>query len=86
MDHFADHAGGLSAPASDGAAVTPSDTEDLAATSRALWVGEGGDLSLVLSGGMAVTLSGVPAGTLLPVRARRIHAAGTTAGAIVALW
>lgn len=86
MDHYADHAGGLTAPAAAGASVTPSDAADLAATSRALWIGTGGDLALTLSGGDEVSLAGVPGGTLLPVRARRVRAAGTTAAGIVALW
>lgn len=86
MDRYEDHASSLVSPAADGVAVTPSDTADLAQTSRALYVGQGGDLSLVLASGRAVTLQGVPAGALLPLRARRVQATGTTAAAVVALW
>ena len=85
-DHFENHAPGLSAPAADGAAVSPSAAADLPVTSRAIWVGSGGDLAVELAGGGAVVLAGVPGGTLLPLRARAVRAGGTTAGALVALW
>jgi hypothetical protein len=86
MDVYADHAPSLTAPASAGAEVTPSNTAELARVSRALYVGAGGDLALELASGSQVTLGGVPGGTVLPVRARRVRASGTTASAIVALW
>lgn len=86
MDRYEDHTSSLVSPATAGVAVLPSDTADLAQTSRALYVGQGGDLSLVLASGSAVTLLAVPSGALLPLRARRVHATGTTAAGVVALW
>lgn len=71
-------------PATNAAAVTPSDSADLAVFARALWVGQAGDLVVTMLGGQTVTLAG--ASGLLPVRVRRVRATGTTAGAIVALW
>ena len=85
-DFFENHVPGLSAPAADGAAVTPSDMADLPVTSRAIWVGAGGDLSVELAEGGVVVLPGVPGGVLLPLRARGVRATGTTAGGLVALW
>ncbi|MFN0113329.1 MAG: hypothetical protein ACKVPY_01485 [Paracoccaceae bacterium] len=86
MDNFSGLPSNLTAPARDGAAVTPSDTTDLAFTSRALYVGQAGNLTAILAGGQTVAFQAVPAGTLLPVRVTRVTATGTTAGAIVALW
>lgn len=85
MDVYADHAPSLVSPASSGAEVTPSDA-DLPQVSRALYVAGGGDLSLELASGDEVTLRGVPSGAVLPVRARRVRASGTTASGVVALW
>jgi hypothetical protein len=86
-DTFATHSAGLDSPAIDAAAVTPHDTNDLAFTARALYVGTGGDVVAILKGDAAsVTFKSVPGGVVLPVAARRVLATGTTAANIVALW
>lgn len=66
-------------------AVTPSDSTDLAAPARALYVGGSGNVKINDSGNGAVTFYGVAAGSILPVMARRVYATGTTATNIVAL-
>lgn len=73
-------------PAVYAAAITPHDTNDLAYDIRAIYVGGAGDIALITTGGSAVTLSAVPAGSILPIRASRIKATGTTATLIVGLW
>lgn len=65
--------------------VTPSNTADLAVASDALWIGGAGDLAVVQGNGVATTLAAVPAGSWLPLQARRINATNTTATNIVAL-
>ena len=76
----------LSSPASKALEITPSDDTDLPAGVRALWVGGGGALSVILvDDTVPVLLSGVPSGTLLPIMPRRVRATGTTATAIVGL-
>lgn len=64
-------------PATTAAAVTPSDSTAL--TSRAVWVGGAGDLSVRLSGATSTTVvfTAVPAGTLLPLSVVRVMAATT---------
>lgn len=84
-DDFAAHQPGLTSPAAEAFAVTPSDGADLPRTARALYVGSGGDLRLALVAGGTVTLAGVQGGMVYPLRARRVLATGTTAGGIVAL-
>ena len=86
VDNFRSRATGLDAPASRGIAVTPNDATDISEVSRGIWVGAGGDLSVVfVDGGAPIVLSAVASGTLLPVRVSRVMATGTTASAIVAL-
>ena len=84
-DRFASHSSGLASPARDGFAITPSDDTDLAETVRALYVGVGGDLCLVLAGGAELVFANVAAGAVLPLRAARVKASGTTADALVGL-
>jgi hypothetical protein len=66
-------------------AVTPSDSVDLTTLARAIYVGGAGNVVAVQHDGTAVTFTGVPAGTVLPIAVRRINSTSTTATAIVAL-
>ncbi|MCE2759737.1 MAG: hypothetical protein ACK5X3_21035 [Pseudomonadota bacterium] len=72
-------------PASGAAAVTASDTTELGPC-RALYVGGAGNVVVQMPNrDTSITFSSVPAGTILPVMARRVMAA-TTATSIVALY
>lgn len=84
-DRFADHAASLVSPAHDGFAITPTDGVDLIEVTRALYVGVGGDLGVVLAGGAELMFSNVAAGSFLPLRVAQVKATGTNAGAIVGL-
>ena len=66
-------------------AITPSDTVSLVEAVRAVYVGVGGNLSIVPLNGPAVTLTGVQGGSILPIGAARINATGTTASLLVGL-
>lgn len=86
IDRFAGHGSGLTAPADQAASITPNDGADLPLATRGIYVGAGGNLAVILQGSaLPVTFVGVPTGTLLPVRAARVLATGTTAGSLVAL-
>lgn len=76
----------VTAPITAAVAVTPSDTTDLNYLTRAIYVGGGGDLTVVMANGVTVTFSAVPAGTMLPIRVNRVRTTGTSATLIVALW
>jgi len=67
------------------AAVTPSDATDLPFTTRAIYVGGTGAITLTMEAGGDVVFSAVPVGTVLRVKATRIKATGTTATLMVAL-
>src|SRR5579884_2034175 len=84
VDRYAGTGIDLLAPANDGAAVTPSDSANLPISSKRLWVGGAGNVSLVTVNGTPLTYTSVPAGTYLQVRAQQVKATGTTASNIVA--
>lgn len=73
-------------PALGGEAVTPSDSAELTQVGRALYVGAAGNVAVTTQDGSALTFVGVPAGSTLPVRAKKVLATGTTATSILNLW
>lgn len=83
-DRYANYGDDLLSPASDGAAVTPSDSATLAVASKRLWIGGAGDVVVVTVRGTVLTYTDVPAGTYLQVRAQQVKATGTTATNIIA--
>ncbi|MEM7422130.1 MAG: hypothetical protein AAF334_00325 [Pseudomonadota bacterium] len=84
-DFFEDRSSGLDSPGYDATPVVPNDGADLAVTSRALYLGSSGDVRVTTAGGTVVTFAAAPVG-MLPVRVSRVHATGTTAANIVAVW
>lgn len=71
-------------PARYGAAVTPSNSVNLPAPTRGLFIGTAGNLSVEMANG-TVTFTGVAVG-IFPIQCTRVNATGTTATNIVALW
>lgn len=72
--------------ATQGVAVTASDSTVLPVT-RGVWVGGAGNLAVVFAdGGSAVTLPGVQAGTMLSIAVTKVMSTNTTATSIVALY
>ncbi|MCY4333174.1 MAG: hypothetical protein OXC60_00675 [Litoreibacter sp.] len=86
MDKFSNFPTTPISPARNGEQVSPSDSTDLSQVSRALYIGQGGDLNVVMADGATILFEAVPGGSLLPVRAERVTASGTSASGIVALW
>lgn len=83
-DVFKDFQSGLESPATNLHAVTPSDTEDLSAASRAINVATAGEVRITTVGGTTETVY-IAAGIAFPVRARRVWLTGTNATGIVSL-
>lgn len=78
----------MTKPFVDGYAVTASDTVDLPRLADAIFMGTAGatgTIRLITEGGHDVTFVGVPVGTVLPVRTRRVYSTTTTASNMVAL-
>jgi hypothetical protein len=78
--------GGLESSALSGEVITKSDTVDFTRVSRGVYVGGAGDVAAVMSDGTVLTFSAVPAGTLLPIRCKRINSTNTTATLMLALY
>ena len=72
-------------PASGVFVITPSDTENFVKTTRSIFVGGGGNLSVLAADGSTAVLAGVPAGSVLPIAVRRVNASGTSATGLVGL-
>ncbi|GIT93273.1 hypothetical protein JANAI61_37310 [Jannaschia sp. AI_61] len=85
IDTFRGQATSLESPITNAQAVTPSDGADLSHATRALYVGQGGDLRVDMVGGATVTFVGLTAGWH-PIRVTRVHATSTTADHIVGGW
>lgn len=85
IDSFSALSSSLTAPATGGVAITPSDTVDLAQRPRVLYCTGSGNVRVVMMGSGTVTLPMI-AGQPLPVRVDRVMVTGTTATGIVGLW
>ena len=84
-DDFTNFRTGLESPPRRAFLVNPSDSVDMPASSRALNVGTTGDVRITTVFGDVVTLT-IARGIPFPIRAKRVHATGTTAVKIVALY
>jgi hypothetical protein len=73
-------------PADHAFLVAENDGADLSYATRALYVGGAGAVKVDMLGGETVTFSGVPAGTVLPIRVTKIYATGTTASLMIGLY
>jgi len=78
--------GGAGEPAANAEVVVPSDDSELSTVSRALYVGGGGDLAVVMLGGSEVIFSAVIAGTVLPIRVKKVKLTGTNASFVLNLY
>lgn len=66
------------------ASLAESDTA-IFPTTRAVYVGSGGDLAVEMNGGTQVTFAGVATGTILPIQIRKLLTT-TTAGSVLGLY
>jgi len=85
QDDFTGHTDGLTSPATAAEVISPDDTLDLAFVTRALYVGQGGDMNVMLKSGDVVVLRNMQPGVIYPLRAMQVLATGTTATDIVGL-
>jgi hypothetical protein len=67
-------------------AIVKSDSDNFAYQVRAIYVGGAGNVVVITPSGAVVTFSGVPAGSVLPVRAVRVNSTDTTATNMVGLY
>lgn len=72
-------------PATNAVLITPSDSTDLVAVTRAVYIGTTGNMKVTMQDSGTVLFTGIPAGTTLPIRVSRIWSTTTTASTIIAL-
>jgi hypothetical protein len=84
-DRFSGNAPSVTGPASHGFSITPNDDADLPETTRAIYCGQGGNLTVTLASGASLTFSNLPDGAFLPLRLLRVAATGTTAQGLIGL-
>ncbi len=65
-------------------AITPSDSSELSAIIRQLYVGVTGDVKVISAGGSTITHVAVPAGAYISgLRIRKVLSTGTTASSLI---
>ncbi|MEL7444647.1 MAG: hypothetical protein AAGK02_02405 [Pseudomonadota bacterium] len=85
-DPFENSSDSLIAPARDCFTITPDDSADLTRGTKAIYVGNGGDIVIrAVDAGQDVTFRNVISGSILDVRVRAVRATGTTASELVGL-
>lgn len=84
INPFTNRAGSLRGPATDIQPVSPNDALDLPRVAIALYVENGGMLSIVTVSGQSRQVF-VPDTSILPVGVRKVDATGTTASGIHAM-
>ena len=86
MDNFSNFPTTPISPARSAMTIVPSDSTDLPHVSRAIYVGQGGDLAVEMADGDVTPFEAVPGGSVLPIRVKRVRNTATTANAIISLW
>lgn len=86
-DEFSDNAEGLQSPATSAEEVDiSSEDHTFTNTTRGIYVGGTGDMTVTMLDGQEVTFATIPAGTILPIRAVSVTRATTDATTMVGLW
>lgn len=72
LDKFQKQPVGLDSPAEDGFVITPHDVIDLYEYPRAIYIGGAGNIVLITKEGTELKFYGCLAGTIIPIRVRRV--------------
>ena len=72
-------------PGQDGYAITPSDTVNFASPFRSIYVGVGGNITLVTMGGSTLLFVGVLQGSILPMSGVRVNSTATAASSLIGI-
>lgn len=86
IDPFDSAGDSLIAPAKDAFAIVPSDNNDIAKGTKAIYVGSGGDITArLVNSDQDVIFRNVEAGSIIALRLRAVRAGGTTASDLIGL-
>ena len=69
----------------DGFPITPNDNADFPELIREIWVGNAGNLTVVMKSGVELTFENVPSGYMFQGRFRGVKETGTDATSLVGL-
>jgi len=86
MDQFKDFPATLTSPATNAIELIPDDLNPLDMVTRALYVGQTGDISVEMQSGQIVGFQNVQGGSILAIRTLKVRATGTTATGLIAMW
>ena len=73
-------------PGSGAFEITPSNTNELAYTTRAVYIGVDGDLRVTMVNDDVVTFVGMLGGVLYPIQVKQVWSTGTDADSIVGIY
>lgn len=73
-------------PIEAGFSITPNDTTNLVKETRAIYVGGAGNLKVETVAGSILVFTSVSAGTVYPLRIRKVFSTGTTASNLLGLY
>ena len=86
QDKFQNSSDSLTSPAQTCFEIVPDDATDVLQVTKAIYVGEGGDVRLQsVDGANDVTFTNVPSGAVLDIRVKAVRATGTSAADIIGL-
>ncbi|AMO44260.1 hypothetical protein vBRpoSV10_207 [Ruegeria phage vB_RpoS-V10] len=77
-DKFKQYPDTLSSPFTNGLDVVPDDDNDLAMTSRGLYLDAPGTVRVMLEGGYVTTYESLVVGVHHPIRVKRVYETGTS--------
>ena len=86
VDKFQNIPVASNSPATNGFPIVPNDLVDFPQACRGIYIGGGGIISLITVKGDELIFKNTVAGTILPVRAARVKATGTTATDMIGLY
>lgn len=86
FDPFSQFSQSSITPAENCFAITPDDLQELTTLTKAIYIGQGGDLTVLTGKSLEpVTFRNVMSGTILDVRVRAVKSTDTTADDLVGL-
>lgn len=77
---------GQTISAQSASSITPNDTTDLTRVTRGIYVGASGTLKVDMADASTVTFTGLAAGMIHPIAAKRVYVTGTSATGIVGVY
>lgn len=85
-DKFKNYTPEIEGPAEGAFLITPHDVNLLAISSRGIYIGGNGNITVVMVSGEEVTFVGCLAGSIIPIRCKQVKSTGTTASNLIGMY